>query len=134
MRYEIIDHTADIGIKAYGRSIEEAFENAAYGMFDIISDTSKVEPVGEYLIRLESDSLEELLVDFLSELLYIFEVQHLIFGKFEVKLDGTKLEARIFGEKFNPEKHPKGIEIKAVTYHILEVNASEGYVKVLFDI
>ena len=68
-KYELIDHTADVGVKAYGESLEQAFENAAKAMFDIIADKSEIESVGQYDIVLEADDLEQLLVDWLSELL-----------------------------------------------------------------
>ena len=136
--YEIIDHTADVGIKAYGKTLAEAFENAAKGMFDIITDKSEIEPIGQYDIKLEAPNLEQLLVDWLSELLYLNSAQNLVFGLFKVmELDERKpkLYARVFGEKFSLSKHKIGSEIKAVTYHILEVkNKKPFYVKVLFDI
>ena len=135
-KYDIIEHTADVGIKAYGKNLSECFKNAAVGMFDIVSDTKKVKPVGEYEISLKSDTVEELLVDWLSKLLTLFDINNFVFGKFDVKVDGKKMElnAKVYGEKLDPEKHTVGQEIKAVTYHILEVNQEKGYVQVLFDI
>ena len=135
-KYDIIEHTADIGIKAYGKFLSECFENAAIGMFDIISDTRKVKPVGEYEISLKSDTVEELLVDWLSKLLTICDINNLVFGKFDVKIDEENcgLNAKVYGENFDSERHTIGKEIKAVTYHILEVNRKKGYVQVLFDI
>ncbi len=135
-KYDIIEHTADIGIKAYGKNLSECFENAAIGMFDIISDTRKVKPVGEYEISLKSDTVEELLVDWLSKLLTLSDINNFLFGKFDVKIDEEKcgLNANVYGENFDSERHTVGKEIKAVTYHILEVNKKQGYVQVLFDI
>jgi len=135
-KYDIIEHTADIGIKAYGKNLSECFENAAVGMFDIISDTKKVKPVGEYEISLKSDTVEELLVDWLSKLLTISDINNILFGKFDVSVDEEKCElnANVYGENFASERHTAGKEIKAVTYHILEVNKEKGYVQVLFDI
>jgi SHS2 domain-containing protein len=135
--YELIDHTADVGIVAYGNNLSKAFENAAKGMFDIITDSSEIESIGQYDIQLEADDLEQLLVDFLSELLFLNSAQNLVFGFFYVQLDekNISLSARIFGEKFNISKHKIGDEIKAVTYHMLEVKNKKPYhVKVLFDI
>ncbi|MBU2564879.1 MAG: archease, partial [Candidatus Thermoplasmatota archaeon] len=86
-KYDIIEHTADIGIKAYGKILSECFENAATGMFDIISDTKKVKSVGEYEISLKSDTIEELLVDWLSTLLTLCDINNFLFGKFDVKID-----------------------------------------------
>ncbi|MCK5635886.1 MAG: archease [Thermoplasmatales archaeon] len=135
--YELIDHTADVGLKAYGKTLSEAFENAAKGMFDIITDSSEVESIGQYDIELEASNLEQLLVDWLSDLLYLNTARNLVFGFFKVDLDekSNKLNAIIFGERFDLSKHKIGSEIKAVTYHILEVKNKKPYhVQVLFDI
>jgi SHS2 domain-containing protein len=135
--YTLIDHTADVGIKAYGKSLSEAFQNAAKGMFDIIIDKSEIENIGQYNIKLEADDLEQLLVDWLSELLYIHSTKNIVFGFFKVDLDEKKktLSATIFGEKLDMGKHKIGSEIKAVTYHMLEVKKRKPfYVQVLFDI
>jgi len=135
--YELVDHTADVGIKAYGKTLSEAFENAAKGMFDIITDKSEIESIGQYKIELEADNIEQLLVDWLSELLFLNSAHNLVFGFFKVNLDEkkSKLSADVFGEKFDISKHKVGTEIKAVTYHMLEVNKKKPiYVQVLFDI
>lgn len=136
-KYELIEHTADIAIKAYGTNLSEAFGNAAKGMFDIITDESEVESTGQYDIKLEAPDLEQLLVDWLSELLFLNTSQNLVFGFFKVELDEEKkhLVGHVFGEKYNISKHKVGIEIKAVTYHMLEVRNKRPYhVQVLFDI
>ena len=136
-KYELIEHTADIAIKAYGTNLSEAFGNAAKGMFDIITDESEIESTGQYDIRLEAPDLEQLLVDWLSELLFLNTSQNLVFGFFKVELDEEKkrLVGHVFGEKYNISKHKAGVEIKAVTYHMLEVRNNRPYhVQVLFDI
>jgi SHS2 domain-containing protein len=136
-RYDLIDHTADVGLKAYGKTLSEAFENAAKGMFDIITDKSEIESVGQFNIKLEAPDLEQLLVDWLSELLYIHSAQNLVFGFFKLDVDEKKpgLSATVFGEKLDISKHKIGTEIKAVTYHMLEVKKKKQYqVQVLFDI
>jgi len=135
--YELIDHTADVGVKAYGKTLSEAFENAAKGMFDIITSKSEIESIGQYDIELQADNLEQLLVDWLSELLFLNGANNLVLGFFKVDLDEkkNKISAKVFGEKFDISKHKVGSEIKAVTYHILEVNNKKPYhVQVLFDI
>jgi len=135
--YEFFEHTADVGLKAYGKNLSEAFENAAKGMIDIITDNSKIESVGQYDITLEAPDLEQLLVDWLSELLFLNTSKNLVFGFFKVELDEKKnqLSAKVFGEKYNISKHKIGVEIKAVTYHMLEVKNKRPYhVQVLFDI
>ena len=135
--YELIDHTADVGVKSYGKNLSETFENAAKAMFDIITDNSEIESIGQYDIKLEAPDLEQLLVDWLSELLYLNSAKNLVFGFFKVEIDEKKkkLSAKIFGEKYNVSKHKIGSEIKAVTYHMLEVRNKRPYhVQVLFDI
>jgi SHS2 domain-containing protein len=134
-RYEIIDHTADIGIKAYGKTISEAFTNAAFAMFDIITNKSKIDNIGQYDIQLDAPDLEQLLIDWLSELLFLNSAKNLVFNKFNVTIDKTHLSSSIFGELYDESKHNKGTEIKAVTYHMLKVHDSDPFfVQVLFDI
>jgi SHS2 domain-containing protein len=133
--YEFFDHTADIGIKAYGKTLAEAFENAAQGMFDLITDHSHVDPIGQYNIRLEATDVEQLLVDWLSELLFLHSAKNLVFGFFTVQLTDTSLSAKVMGEELSSSKHNMGVEIKAVTYHMLEVHKGKPCVlQVLFDI
>jgi SHS2 domain-containing protein len=133
--YDLIEHTADIGVKAYGSTLNEAFCHAAQAMFDIITDNSKIDAVGEYLIDLSAEDNEQLLVDFLSELLFLNTANNLVFGLFKVQIKNNHLSAHIFGEEFDLSKHKIGLEIKAVTYHMLEVKQGENcFVQVLFDI
>lgn len=135
--YELIEHTADVGIKAYGKTLAEAFEHAAQAMFDIITDHSEIESIGQYDIQLTAPDLEQLLVDFLSELLFLNTAKNLVFGFFKINLDEKKisLQAHICGEPFRTSKHKPGTEIKAVTYHMLQVSKKRPYeVQVLFDI
>jgi len=134
-QYELIEHTADVGVKAYGKTVAEAFEHAAEAMFDIITDESTIDSIGEYDILLEAPDLEQLLVDWLSELLYLNGAKNLVFGKFQVVIEKNHLSAHVFGEEYNTTKHKMGVEIKAVTYHILQVNEKDPiFVQVLFDI
>lgn len=136
-KYELIDHTADIAIKAFGDNLEESFENAAKAMFDFITDNSDIKKIGQYDITLEAPDFEQLLVDWLSELLFLNSAKNLVFGEFDIKIDkkNCRLNAKIFGEKFNLSKHKVGIEIKAITYHMLQVNNKNPFfVQVLFDI
>ena len=138
-KYEVFEHTADVGIRSSGSDVNEAFENAAEGMFSIITELEKVEPIGQYKIISEAHDLEQLLVNWLSELLYLQTVSSVMFSKFGVNVQkkGEKwqLEAYASGENFDRSKHTFETEIKAVTHHILEVNLNEiCTVQVLFDI
>lgn len=135
--YELIEHTADVGVKAFGKNLAEAFQNAAKAMFDLITDKSEIESVGQYDIVLEAADYEQLLVDWLSELLFLNGAKNLVFGFFGVELDKEKpcLQAHVFGEPYTTSKHRIGVEIKAVTYHMVEVRNKRPYhVQVLFDI
>jgi len=134
-QYELIDHTADVGVRAYGKTLAQAFEHAAKAMFDIITDSSVIAPVGQYDIELEAPDLEQLLVDWLSKLLFLNGAKNLVFGKFDVTIQGTHLFAHVYGEEYDRKKHKMGVEIKAVTYHILSVHEKDPIsVRVLFDI
>jgi SHS2 domain-containing protein len=133
-RYEILDHTADLLIRARGKTLAEAFENAAYAMFDTIADLDEVKPVGEIHVNTKSANLEQLLVDWLSELLFICDAQDFLFSEFKVIISGTELHSVVKGEEINRRRHTLKKEIKAVTYHMLEVNQKENCVQVLFDI
>jgi SHS2 domain-containing protein len=133
--YEFLDHTADVVVKAYGKDIAEAFEHAAMAMFDLMTDSSKIATVGEYKIELSAPDWEQLLVDWLAELLFLHDVHNVVFGRFKVLFKDNQLSATVYGEEFNTEKHRIGIEIKAVTYHMLEVHVSDPvFVQVLLDI
>lgn len=133
-RYERLEHTADALVRVHGKNLSERFANAAYAMFDQMTDVTKVKPKGEMKILLEADSREQLLVDFLQELLFLNDTEDLVFSKFEVKTDGKKLEALAWGEKFDEKRHSKRSVVKGVTYHRLEFDDAKGTVTVLFDV
>lgn len=138
-RYEVFEHTADVGIRAYGKDINQAFENSAFGMFDIITDVDMVEAVGEYVITLEARDLEQMLVDWLSELLFIHTIKQVMFSQFSVDIQGEEgkwhLKGKALGEKYDEKRHPYHTEIKAVTHHILKIERNGDYkIQVLFDI
>jgi len=135
--YEIFDHTADVGIIVRGRTLEEMFEKAAYAMFDIMIYAERIEPIRKVKVSISSATLEDLLVDWLSELLYVFSTELFVMGEFNVTIkkgEEFSLEATCWGEIYKRRKHGLKTEIKAVTYHELEINEKEGYLKVLFDI
>ncbi len=132
--YELIEHTADVAVKGYGRDLNEMFANAALGMFNVMTDTSAVKSVGEYRVEVKSTDREGLLVDWLTELLYLFDTQDVLLRGFDVSIDGNKLTATVRGESLDRERHPLKSDVKAATYHMLEINEEEGYVLVLLDI
>ncbi|MHB9053256.1 MAG: archease [Thermoleophilia bacterium] len=135
--FELIEHTADIGVRAFGSSELEVFENAAAGMFSLIADPELVECRDEFDVRAEADDREALLVEWLNELLYLHESQDLLLRRFEVKkLGETELEARVCGEPIDRGRHELMRDIKAATYHMLKLKeSSEGWTtEVIFDV
>lgn len=134
MRFELLDHTADILVRAFGDTIEQCYANAAYAMFEQMVDIATIDPVGEMEIIIEGVEKEELLYELLSELLYIHEVDRVVFSEFEVSFKEGGLRCVVRGEELDLGKHGPKIEIKAVTYHMLEVNEEQPSVTVLFDI
>jgi SHS2 domain-containing protein len=139
-KFEYLEHTADVKFKAYGNSLEEAFASAAEAMFNAMLDISAVSSKCEIAINLEAESLEDLLYDWLSELLYQFDANYIIFGKFEVskiaEIDGKFLiEARVFGEQIDLAKHKFHLQVKAVTFHDMQIKRSNNHwiIQVLLD-
>lgn len=135
-QFEIIDHTADVGVSAYGATREQLFENAARGMFSIICDVDTSASVIEHEIAVDAADPECLLAKFLSELLYVFEVEHFMPHDIRVvSLSDTAAEAVVSGENIGPQ-HALFTEIKAVTHHQLKVEQTESgwHAFVLFDI
>ncbi|MBN2111288.1 MAG: archease [Methanosarcinaceae archaeon] len=125
-RFEYLEHTADARFRAYGKTIEEAFENAAYAMFNVMIDTDTVGKEISREIELSSEDLEGLLFNWLSELLFVFEVENLVFGRFIVDRleqgeDGCHLYARAVGEDISLSKHMFDTEVKAATYNSMRV-------------
>jgi SHS2 domain-containing protein len=125
-KFEFLEHTADVLIAAHGQKLEEAFENAALAMFEVMTDTTKIDPVQEETVEVEAEDEYALLYSWLEALLVKFEIKGMLFSKFEIDRiqdtpDGYKLHASVWGEKFNVEKHPQKVAVKAVTYHRMEI-------------
>ncbi len=134
--FDIVDHTADVGIIAYGASLNQAFANAARGLFSIITDLDDVEEALQRDIEVSAPDQESLLVEWLNQLIYLFDVENILFKRFDIaQLDSTQLQARAYGEKVDSSRHKLKTGVKATTYHMLKVEKTNGYqVQVLFDI
>ena len=134
-RYEVIEHTADAGIVAHGRDPGEAFANAARGMFSLIADPPRGRTDFHREVDLHAPDRETLLVDWLNELIFIFEVEHVILSRFEVLDVGDKqLRARVRGHRIDPARHRLKSAVKAATYHSLRVEEEDGVsIRVIFD-
>ncbi|MEA1959392.1 MAG: archease [Chloroflexota bacterium] len=134
--FEIIDHTADVAIAAYGADLKEAFANAACGLFSIITNIDEVREATRRDVEVNADDKKDLLVSWLNELIYIYEVERLLFKRFDIAdLGETKLKAYCYGEAIDPKRHEIRGEIKAATYHMLKIEEGDSVrVQVLFDI
>jgi len=136
-RYEQFPHTSDIGIRVFGKTLKELFENAAFAMFDVIADLEGVSTSIEDVVEARGQAPEELLVAWLDELLYRFCTKDIIYSKFDIEeMAGDKIKARIFGRPVSVNRNRLKTEIKAVTYSGLKIKkASGGYeVEIIFDV
>ena len=135
-RFDIINHTADIGIVAYGKELKEAFANAAYAMFTLIADLEGVEETVCHEIEVQAEDRESLLVSWLNELLYLFDTEGIIFSRFKIKeLGETGLKAEGYGEPLDKTRHSLKSGVKAATYHMLRMSKDNGYsIRVIFDV
>ena len=140
MTYSLIEHTADTGLEVEAPTLDELFVEALRGMTDCITELEQVAPKTRRRIGVRAADLGQLLVEWLSEVVYVFEVEDLLSSQAEVEIKeseaGFELEATVAGEPFDPDRHPIKIAIKAVTYHQLAVEqtASGWRARVIFDI
>jgi len=137
MGYELLDHTGDIGIRVWAGDLKGLFQEAARALFDIITDRRKVVARLRREVAVEGSGREELMVAWLNELLYLHEVEELLFCDFalsEVAQESVKGVA--MGEKFQEGRHLINTAVKAVTYHLLEVKEQDGrwQAQIIFDI
>ena len=125
-KYKFLENVAiaDSAFEAQGESLEDLFQTCAQATFEVMADTSTIEPKLKETVELSGENLEELLFDWLAELIYLKDSKSLLFGKFEVKIkqeEGYKLFAAVWGEPADQKKHKVRVDVKAVTYHLLEV-------------
>lgn len=136
-RYEQIPHTADIAIRVYGKDLKELFNNAAYGMFDIIADLQGLKTSVSIDVNLEAPSKEELLVCWLDELLYNFYTKGIIFFNFDIISLGDKLiAAKAAGRHVGDNRNRLKAEVKAATFHDLKIKeTTDGLsAEIVFDV
>ncbi|RDD54024.1 MAG: archease [Candidatus Korarchaeota archaeon NZ13-K] len=127
MGRKFLDLEADVGFEVWSEDLNRLFEEAALAMYEIMVDTDKVDPKIEKRLEVNAPDLEMLLHHWLSELLFITEVEGLVFSRFEVSIaDENRLAGRALGEPIDPGKHDPKTEIKAVTYHRLRVIREGG--------
>jgi SHS2 domain-containing protein len=140
-RFEWIDHPSDVGFRAHGKDLPKALENAALALFEVMIDTEKVEPKEEVKIEIGAEDEKALLYDWLEHFLYLHDARDLVLSKFKIEKfsregEGLKIKAKAWGEKFDPERHDARTEVKAITYHLMEIKCAPNRcsVQVVVDI
>ena len=136
-KFHVIDHTGDTGVVVYGKSLPELFQNAAEGFFSILTEPETINEVLSRNFFLQAPGLEELLVTWLNEFLYLFDTKGLLFKRFAVEqLNNDHLVATVWGEEYEEGRHPIKTCIKAVTFHQLQIKENAGFWKtqIIFDL
>jgi SHS2 domain-containing protein len=127
VKYEFIEHTADLSFRVYGRTLEELFAHAGEAFFEALIDLEVVEERVEKTIETEAEALDDLMVNWLGELLYLHDTEGFLFKRFEVEsISGNRLKARAAGEVLDLSRHEIKTGVKAVTYHQLYVEKREA--------
>jgi SHS2 domain-containing protein len=134
MNYEVLEHTADVMIRCTGDTLEECFSNAAYALSDQTVDVTLVERKVMMNIVVSGEDDESRLFNFLSEVLFIQETESFAFADFDVSIDGNQVSAVCWGEPLDLKKHHPKTEVKAITYHMMQVNPSVPDLTVVFDV
>jgi len=135
--FEIIDHTADVGIIAYGADLKQLFSNAALALFSLVTEPESIRHELQRDVKIISEDKDSLLVEWLNELIYLFDAEHILFSRFDIeRLTNDGLKASCYGENIDPLRHKIRIGVKAATYHMLKIDKdSDGYkVQVILDI
>ncbi|MEE9187313.1 MAG: archease [Bacteroidota bacterium] len=135
--YSILEHPADLGIEARGKTLSEAFEEAAVGLTSIIVDLDSVSAINDRTLTVDAEDAESLLVRWLSELLYLYDGEGFLTKEVDIQqFSRTRLQANLRGNTYVEGKHRTRLDVKAVTYHQLEIQEVPGgwYVRVYLDI
>ena len=128
MPYEYFEHKADIGIRGIGKTLAEAFEQAALAMFEIMVETKELELNESQLVEVEGNDLDELLIAWLSELLFLKDIEGKMFSRFKIKsINDNRLIAKVYGEPIDASRHKLKLEVKAATYTQLTIEKKNGY-------
>ncbi|NIO44700.1 MAG: archease [Candidatus Aenigmarchaeota archaeon] len=138
MPFKFLDiTTSDTAFEATGKDLNELFASSALAMFETMINTKQIKPEVEREVKAQADDLKGLLFEWLNELLVFYGAENLAFSKFEVKVDekNFKLEAKCWGGKINPDKHETRAEVKACTYHKMEIEKNDIWkARVILDI
>ena len=129
--FELLEHTADFGLRASGNSWQEAFQEAAKGMFSVMTDLAKIEKKQEFNVSVKAPKIDELFIEWLNELLFLTYTERVLFsdfkiGLFEEKNGEWQLQGKAFGEKMDEKKHELIRDVKAATYSGLKAEEKSG--------
>ncbi|MBS3163252.1 archease [Candidatus Woesearchaeota archaeon] len=134
MKYKFLEHRADAKFQAFGKSLEEAFSNAALAMTSVMTDYNKIKSKLTHKIKVKGSDKKSLLYNFLEQLLILLDTEKFLLHKIRnIKIDGNELTAELIGDKFNNQYDIK-INIKAVTYNEMEIKEKPYMVQVVVDI
>jgi len=136
-RFELVDHTGDLGVRVFGESLSQLFEQAAHALTFILTEPETLRLKETRKITLEAKTDEELLITWLNELVYLFETKGLLFKTYDVlAVHDHRLEALAQGESYVEGRHPIKTTVKAATYHQLKIEHHQGVwtAQVIFDL
>lgn len=124
-----------MGLIAYGNNLAEAFANAAYGLFSIIAELNRVRKTESQTVVVNAEDAESLLFNWMNHLIYIFDVERLLFKGFDIsEFTEHNLKAICWGERYNASRHRLKIGVKSATYHMLQVDREKNRVRIIFDV
>lgn len=135
--FEVLEHTADTGIRVRGQDLKELFANAAFGMISIMADPEAVNQTNRLPVDIEGEDLPELLVAWLNEIIYLIEAKEMLFSRFAIEsLSTGRLVGAVVGEAIDPARHDLRAQIKACTYHDLKLGKEDSHwvAEVIFDV
>lgn len=135
--FRVLEHPSDLGIEATAPTLAGAFEQAALGLISVIAEPETIEAREERRVEVEGLDSESLLVRWLSEILYLYDGEDFLLKESQIEfIETTKLSARVRGEKYDPNRHRLKLDVKAITYHQLSIETTNGMstVRVFFDI
>lgn len=126
LHYETFEHEADIGIRGYGETMEEAFAHAAAAMYSVMVDIDRVRPNEKKTVTATAPDHELLLVEWLNALLAVSDIERMVFSRFEVAIEGAVLSGIAWGEPLDRDRHETTVEVKGATLHMLKVEKRGG--------
>ncbi len=137
MRYKLIDHTADFGAHVFGSDSKELFSNAAFAMLDLITEVDSLKGLDSIYVSVSGDDWPDLMINWLREILFLWNGEEMLVKKANItSLSENHLSAEVFYDPYDPDRHPIKIEVKAVTYHQIQVTSGplEWEARIIFDV